>query len=292
MTASTSGPKTFNLLTIGQRGVGKTVFMAGSYAELQARTRTNHEQLWFDCQNDQSQQNLEKILNYVGRTGHYPPPTTKISDFSFSLIRRYFWGTRKLCNFRWRDVPGELCESSNREFREMVLSSHGCCVFVDAQAVVHDPAYLQGLQDIIQQISIIASLVHLNRLKYVFAIVLTKCDLVLEAAVGDTGSLSPRLKQGIKPLTESLDTFGVQYKVFRSVIPIKSHSERPALDATGGADAILWLVWELSRAYNSGWQDGLFKFVRGLLPNRTQPRSMDGVLQNLIRQADGPGSRS
>ena len=31
---SKSHPSTYNLLSIGQRGVGKTVFLAGSYAEL------------------------------------------------------------------------------------------------------------------------------------------------------------------------------------------------------------------------------------------------------------------
>ncbi len=42
--------KTFNLLIIGQRGVGKTVFLAGSYTELHVDSQKEPpRQLWFDC---------------------------------------------------------------------------------------------------------------------------------------------------------------------------------------------------------------------------------------------------
>lgn len=47
----TNYTKTFNLLSVGQRGVGKTVFLAGSYNELHPANTTKHpQQLWFDCQ--------------------------------------------------------------------------------------------------------------------------------------------------------------------------------------------------------------------------------------------------
>jgi len=41
-------PKTFNLLSIGQRGVGDS--LAGSYAELHSNSQDNPQQLWFDRQ--------------------------------------------------------------------------------------------------------------------------------------------------------------------------------------------------------------------------------------------------
>ena len=42
--------ETFNLLSIGQRAVGKTVFLVGSYAESHADSLTKRPgQLWFDC---------------------------------------------------------------------------------------------------------------------------------------------------------------------------------------------------------------------------------------------------
>lgn len=56
--------KMFNLLSIGQRAVGKTVFLVGSYAELHANSLTEKaQQLWFDCQYSYVQENIEKIFN-------------------------------------------------------------------------------------------------------------------------------------------------------------------------------------------------------------------------------------
>ena len=94
--------KTFNLLSIGQRGVCKTVFIVGSYAELQANHLTSHPQkLWFDCQNDQVQENVEKIISYIIQNNQYPPPTMKIVNFKFSLKQQSLWGNKTLCNFSW-----------------------------------------------------------------------------------------------------------------------------------------------------------------------------------------------
>ena len=61
---------TFNLLSIGQRGVGKTVFPAGSYAELHTDSPTQRpEQFWFDCQDSSVQENIGRILSYIIKTG-------------------------------------------------------------------------------------------------------------------------------------------------------------------------------------------------------------------------------
>ena len=47
---SETATETFNLLSIGQRAVGKTVFLVGSYAESHADSLTKRPgQLWFDC---------------------------------------------------------------------------------------------------------------------------------------------------------------------------------------------------------------------------------------------------
>lgn len=69
-------PKKFNLLSIGNRGVGKTVFLAGSYAELHSHGRAERiQQLWFDCQDAQVKEKIDRLLSYIAQTGHYPPPT-------------------------------------------------------------------------------------------------------------------------------------------------------------------------------------------------------------------------
>lgn len=89
---------TFNLLSIGQRGAGKTVFLAGSYAELHPYSNQYikpQEKLWFDCQNSQVQENIDKILSYVAQVGMYPPSTlNKNVERSPHPNLCYGWGER------------------------------------------------------------------------------------------------------------------------------------------------------------------------------------------------------
>ena len=269
--------KTFNLLSIGQRGVGKTVFLAGSYAELHSDSQTSGSQgLWFECQDTQVQENIEKILSYVIQTGQYPPPTIKITNFNFSLLKRHSQqATQKLCDFIWWDIPGEICDIHNSDFKKLIATSHGCCVFIDAYALVHNKAYLEVLKYIILQVQAVAILVHLNRLKYAFALILTKCDLL------EPGSLSrQQIEEGLQPLTTRLDAVKANYQMFYSSIPIVHIEGIPTLKAKGAADPFLWLVWELSLAHNSGW-------MSKLLPSRLQPRQagVNGGLQSMSTSA-------
>ncbi len=153
-----------NLLSIGQRGVGKTVFLAGSYAELHTTDRINPpQQLWFDCRDSQDEEKIDRILSYVAQSSQYPPATMRITNFNFSLKRSSFWGTKTLCHFRWWDVPGDTCNTSNSDFQKLVLGSHGCCVFINAQTLVNDRSYLQPLEEMIKQVVAIASLVNQHR---------------------------------------------------------------------------------------------------------------------------------
>lgn len=269
--------KTFNLLSIGQRGVGKTVFMAGSFAELHHSATDQSSTLWFDCQDSSSQLNINKILSYLESTGRYPPATMKVTNFGFSLKRRHFWGTRTLCNFRWQDIPGETCSSDNADFRETVLGSHGCCVFIDADALSRDTEYLSGLKEVVNQVLVIASLASLNKLPYSFAVVLTKCDRLEHT--------SDSLKERLQPVVEQLENLGANFRVFHSSMPLVQETNGARLQATGGAAAILWLVWELSKAY-SGF--GLLEWVTQVLPARfhPSPASPAGVLQELLSQVN------
>ena len=254
---SRTDTKKFNLLSIGQRGVGKTVFLAGSYIELHGDRQTERSgQLWFDCQDTQVQENIERILSYIFHTGQYPPPTIKVTNFSFSLKRHSFRGVQTLSHFRWSDIPGEICNMHNVDFREMVSTSHGCCVFIDAYVLVHNHAYLQELKDIIEQVMAIASLVCLNRLNYPFALILTKCDLLA------AGSISQQqLEKGLQPLIIYLDAVKANYQTFYSLIPIVHTEGASSLQAKGAAVPILWLVWELSLAHNPGLTNNLLELV-------------------------------
>ncbi|NJM88527.1 MAG: hypothetical protein HC847_16515 [Hydrococcus sp. RU_2_2] len=115
-------PRIYSLLSIGQRGVGKTVFLVGSCIELYTNQyQDNGQQLWFDCEDAEAQQILENILRQVSQTGEYPAATMKISNFDFTLKMRNIWGTKTLCQFRWWDPPGESCQIYNPAFLMMVF---------------------------------------------------------------------------------------------------------------------------------------------------------------------------
>lgn len=281
---SKTAPQLFSLLSIGHRGVGKTVFLAGSYAELHADSHTDHnKQLWFDCQDSQAQENIESILSYVARTGKYPPLTIKITNFNFSLKHHSLWGTQTLCDFRWWDIPGESCNIHNRDFQTMVSNSQGCCVFIDAHALVHEPAYRQAFENvIIDQVMPIANLVHLNRLRYAFALILTKYDLLVP------GTLSrQQINEGLQPLTSRLDAVRANYQTFYSSIPIVHTESASILKATGAADPLLWLVCQLNLAHNPRSKNNLLEFVTPLLPSRFQPQQaiLERALHSQIKPA-------
>jgi hypothetical protein len=270
---------TFNLLSIGQRGVGKTVFLAGSYIELHGDRRSDSEQqLWFDCQDDRVQDNVDNILSYISQAEKYPPPTMKITDFNFSLKRRQLWHTQTLSHFQWSDIPGEICTVHNRSFRSLVSNSHGCCVFIDAHALVHKQHYLPALEEIVKQVMAIASVAHLHDVHYPFAIILTKCDMLSSSHLQGLQSL-------LQPLTVRLDAVKAKYQTFCSCIPIDT-SFAATLKPTGAAAPLLWLVWELSQSFHPSWQQNLHDLIIRLWSNNFQAWQNLGA-PNLHSQAKG-----
>lgn len=274
--------KTFSLLSIGHRGVGKTVFLAGSYAELHADNTDTQKQrkLWFDSQDAQIQENIDKIINFVAQTGQYPPPTMKITNFHFSLKRHGFWGTKTLCNFRWWEIPGEICKISNQDFIEIVSSSHGCCLFIDAHALIHDQAYIKGLGEFVQIVENLAYLVSLNNLKYAFAVIITKYDLLKSSEFSQQ-----HLEKELKPIISLLEDWKANYQVFYSSIPIVQINGYSTLDAKGAAAPLLWLVWELSKAHAPGLMNNLLNLVTQVLPSigQVQEEVDDGSIQKLFK---------
>ena len=258
--------KTFNLLSIGQRGVGKTVFMIGSYEELQSNHLTAQRQkLWFDCQNHQVEANIQKILNYVVQTNQYPPPTMKIVNFNFSLKKQSFWGEQTLCHFQWNDIPGEICDIHNLEFRNMVFNSHGCCVFIDAYAMRHSDAYVQVLDDIFEQVMALTSLVYLNGLNYPLAIILTKSDLL-----ENNSTTQQIITNKLQPLTTHLNAVQANYQIFQSFIPLIHNNGGVRIEAKGAAVSLLWVVWELNKVHNPGLDNQLLALVNRILPSNYQ----------------------
>ncbi|MBF2020345.1 MAG: tetratricopeptide repeat protein [Hydrococcus sp. C42_A2020_068] len=235
----------FNLLSIGHRGVGKTVFLAGSYTELLANRQKEGSQFWWlECRDSQGKENIEGILEYVARTGQYPPPTMKITDFNFALKHRQRQEEKTSCYFRWWDVPGESCNLQNPDFQKMVLSSHGCCVFFNGKALVHNPRYLETIEEPIKQIVAIASLVNQHGLDYPFALIFTQCDLL------EPGPISQlQIEANLQPLLARLDAVNAKYQRFYSAIPIVSNQGQYRLKAVGASASIVWLLSELNKTH-------------------------------------------
>jgi hypothetical protein len=273
---SGSPAKRFSLLVMGQRGVGKTVFLAGSYAALHSLNQKERGPLWFDCQNERSKENIENVLNYVARSGEYPPATMKITDFDFCLKQKGLLGSQTLCHFGWKDIPGEICTPENKSFRDIVLSSHGCCIFVDGYALVNEESYMEGLNGLIHQIHIIASLAYLNELKYAFSLVVTKADLI------DVEG-KEKVEKDLQPLLDVLQAGKANYKIFYSAALIESEVDTAMLKADGGAAPVLWLVSELFKAYNYGFRGSILGFIMRLLQKKEVQPEPEGTLSSVFR---------
>lgn len=239
---------TFNLLSLGERGVGKTVFLVGSYAEFSSpMTQDASSTRWLECQDSRHQENLESILNYIATTGKYPPPTMKIAQFDFSLKHRDRKGTRTVCHFRWWDIPGEYCDFQQPEFQQMVLDSHSCCIFIDACRLLGDSNYLRAMESLVNQAIAIANLVDFDTLPYGFALILTKCDRL------DTGPIGRlQIEEKLHILVASLEVASAKYRRFYTSITIVDSGSRFSLQPTGAAEVFQWLASELEKSHKSG----------------------------------------
>jgi len=262
--------KTFTILSLGQRGVGKTVFLAGSWLEMGGK-RSHTQPLWFDCHDDETLERLEKLVAYMRSTGQYPPATPSISQFAFSLKR----GGRTLCHFRWQDVPGEICHRDHPSCRQLALASQGCCVFLDATALLTEPDYQERLAEIYDQVYSLAYLTGLNRMEYPFALVLTKCDLL------GTGDLQNRLESAIAPLTDNLRRMGATWQMFRSSVAFTTGRGSGEIAATSAAP-LLWLVSEISRTHRGGWFAELRSWLGGLVDRSATEAVEAGTLARLF----------
>lgn len=252
-------PPIYNLLSLGERGVGKTVFLVGSYAELNSVSDIDPDlelnlspSLWFECQYNPEKELLESILNYVSQTGHYPPPTLKITDFHFAFKQRKRWGVKNLCYFRWWDIPGEYCNFENPYYQTMVVNSHSCCVFINADRLVHDASYAQSLETITKQVVSLARLIDRTAIPYAFALIFTQCDQLPPGAIGQL-----QVEEKIQGLVTALESVSAKYQRFYTGIPIVEREGVFKLQSNGVSSAFLWLVAELYKKKSFGFDKSL-----------------------------------
>jgi hypothetical protein len=274
--------KTFNLISLGHRGVGKTVFLAANCAEI---LRTNPEKggqsLWFECQDAELQEKIEKLVDYTIRTGKYPPPTFKIDDFRFNFKRKTFAGDQILCDFNWFDIPGEWCNIHNPEFQSVLLSSHGCCVFIDSYALLHQESYLPTLEQMVTQLEAIVTMVNQyshNRFKYPFSLICTKCDLIEQVPIRFL-----QLEEKLRLVTKRLDLAKAHYRRFYVAVPILNDGNGGIVQVKGTTVPLLWLMSELTKIHGTYAQLNLGDSIEDMLsfsmapPGTAQPQRQRSV---------------
>jgi tetratricopeptide (TPR) repeat protein len=246
--------KKFRILSLGHRGVGKTVFLASICAEIlrSEKRKESRQNLCFECQDIEFRENIEKLVDYTARTGQYPPPTFKIDDFRFSLKRKTLEGNDTLCRFSWFDVPGELCDINNLEFQTLLLSSHGCCVFVDCYALLHQEDYSETLEKVMSQVEAIISLVNQHKLNYPFSLICTKCDLIEQTPIQYI-----QLEEKLRPLIKRLDLAKAHYRQFYAAVPIVNLAREGAIPSKGITAPLQWLISELNQIHGSDAQPNL-----------------------------------
>jgi hypothetical protein len=239
-------PPTFNLLGIGHRGVGKSVFLAGCYAQLHMSRLTQSKGKWFEPADTQSRRILQDMLGYMKSSGQYPSATMKITDLAFKVKSRELQGDFTLCEFRWADIPGEICHLDNPDFKALMLNSHGCCVFMDAAALVRDADYWARIEETINQIEVISALANQHNVSYFFSLILTKCDQI----TADEDQLA-KIEQKWESLNNRLVAAKTVYRRFNTfIIPVPT-GKTIAIKTEGTAAPILWLVSELSKVYQT-----------------------------------------
>ncbi|MGF1602734.1 MAG: tetratricopeptide repeat protein [Thermosynechococcaceae cyanobacterium] len=256
--------QTLDFLSIGDRGVGKTVFLLASYAVLHSKATTAPQHsVYLDFQNSQDRDNIESLLKRIAQTGQYPPPTLKMTDFSFDVKSQGWRGEKTLHTLRWWDVPGESCQSSDPQFQSVLLKSHGCCIFLDAYALMQNPQYLTHLGSITKRAEAIASLAQRHQLHYPMALILTKCDRI---GSGPLGLL--KLEETLNPLIKSLEGFKANYRCFYMSAPVVAFQEPTLLASQGVAAPLLWLMSE-AKAHNNNLETSL----EGVLSNQDVSKS-------------------
>ncbi|MGL5033530.1 MAG: hypothetical protein ACRC6M_06990 [Microcystaceae cyanobacterium] len=229
----------YNFLSIGSRGVGKSVFLAACYLECH-RDRSSERLLWFDCEDKEVRQTIDNLLMYVAKTGEYPPATLKITNFEFLLRQRSQWGNQTLGQVRWWDVPGESCHIQNPAFTALLPHSDACCLFLDAPTLVEIAGDRLSLNRFLQPLESIVELSVNESLNIPFALILTKCDQLPPHSL-----YWQRLKQALHPFVTHLQQWQTDYQIFYSEIPVVEIDGVKTLQLSRVGTPIYWLFSQI-----------------------------------------------
>ncbi|MGK7933981.1 MAG: hypothetical protein AB4041_21480 [Microcystaceae cyanobacterium] len=232
--ASPSSIRHHNFLSIGARGVGKTVFFVSHYN--QTLSSSDDSSLRFETHEVETKEIIEKIGNYVKNNGKYPPATMKMTNFDFLVQQTTESQSSPLCEVCWWDTPGESCQLYNPVFLTMMLSVDGSCLFLDGQQLVENAENPQKIQEQLQPIETFVELLHHNGFHYPIALILTKCDLLTEEKDWKI------LEQTLKGLRQNWNQLEINYRIFYSEIPIVKQDQHYTLQVKSKENGLTWLV--------------------------------------------------
>ena len=225
----------YRFLSIGQRGVGKTVFLTACYLDCH-RDQKQQRELWLEDSNIQVRKLLDNVLVYIAKNRVYPPATLKITPLDLVLQQRCQWGQEVLGWVQWWDIPGELCHLHQPEFADLLQQADGVCLFLEAAPIVQNADNLNALNQQFQPLlSILESLVYQQR-PLPLAIILTKCDQLAAHPL-----VWQRLQKGLHFFDIKLATSSLPYKVFYSEIPIVEKDGIFQLQLKRVSTPIFWL---------------------------------------------------
>jgi hypothetical protein len=233
--------KIYTVLNIGQRGAGKTVFLAGCYQAFKNQSNPRNQQpITWQFERQESEEDIEKILNYVSKTGQYPPATLKISNFDFTLEKNSGNQREKIGTIRWWDVPGESCQIYNLAFVNMALHSNACLLFLEATSLLNDPHKHDNSLNIFQTL---IEIINHNKTKFNLGIIITKCDLVISDP-----KCWQSLQLKVQELTQNLRDKKVNHRFFYSTVLIDS--QQGTLEANQALESMSWLFSQLDQQVN------------------------------------------
>lgn len=229
----------YTVLSVGQRGAGKTVFLAASYLEYRQH-RQERRWLWLECASPKARQTIDDLLLYVARAGEYPPATLKATAFEFLLQQRQPRGTRTVAQIRWWDAPGEICRPQRREFLDLLRQAQGCCLFLEAPLLVRLADNPRSLAKLLEPLENVGEGLGAENLALPVALILTQCDRLPPQAF-----VWQRLQRAVSPLRRQLTEARFPHRIFYSEAPIVEQDGIPRLCLNRAGAPLYWLMEQM-----------------------------------------------
>lgn len=230
----------YSFLSIGNRGVGKTVFLSSIYTQ---NFKPSNSGMWLEFEDEEIKNNLNNIVNYMQKNGQYPSATLKIGNFDFVVKQRNQKEIKDLCLVRWWDIPGETCNLRHPGFLNLLVNSDGCCYFLDGYELIKN-LIVKDNQAVKQLLKPLLSLLKIfvwNGLNLPFAIVITKIDLLNDDQIRKLNNI---LKKYVEKWIQGTI---IDYKIFYSGIILVKGENHYQLKIYQSETPFFWLLTERFR---------------------------------------------